>query len=67
MKRAAVMLLVATGLLFGAGCDEIELEDVVLNLGGFGYGPAYYEPAPYYYEEVVVVEETYWYDDWWWW
>lgn len=65
MKKAlmAVVLMAAVG--FNFGCDDIEIEDVSLGLGGFFRPAVVYEPAPYYYEEVVV--EEYWYDDYYFW
>lgn len=64
-KLMSVLLLtVAVGTM--AGCDDFELEDVTINLGGL-FGPDYvvydYYYEPDYYEPEVYVEEEYFFDD----
>ncbi len=72
MRKLLTVLLMTVAVGTMAGCDDIELEDVSINLGGL-FRPNYvvyddyYEPDYYYeetvYEEEFFVEEEYWYDD----
>lgn len=65
MKRILSIVLILSAGTFLAGCDE--LEDISIDLGGFGGYGRYYDPSPsYYYEEEVWVEEYYVEDSWSW-
>lgn len=66
MRKLLPVLLLTVAVGTMAGCDDFELDDVTINLGGL-FGPDYvvyddyYEPD--YYEEVVYVEEEYFFAD----
>lgn len=63
LLTVAVMALALTAM---TGCEEFELEDVNIDLGGL-LRPLVLVDRPAYpvYEEVVV--EEVWYDDYFWW